>query len=172
MPIDFVPSLPIALSLAAAGLLPVAVLVLSHGPLKVTAPGKRFVRAAVLTIVAWVGLMFVPDQPAAVDVIAGGMLVFTALLAGFTLWTLVAWGFTLTMLLTLAKAGRPLTADEWMRGYTGGKPAAAFARDRLGVLLRLGLAEVRGSDVVMVPGRGRTFAVAAGLLRRVFGLPK
>ena len=68
-------------------------------------------------------------------------------------------------------AGRPLTADEWMHGYTRGKPAAAFARDRLGVLLRLGLAEVRGSDVVMVPGRGRRFALVAGSLRRVFGLP-
>lgn len=171
MTIDFIPTPAIALSLLAAGLLPVLVLTLSHGPWKVRAPGRRFVAAAGITVLSWVGLMFVPDGPDPADVVAGGLLLAGALLAGFTLWTLVAWGFTLTMLLTLARAGRPLTLPEWVAGYTGGKPLAAFARDRLGVLFMLGLAHARDGRVVMTPGRGRPVARVAGLLRLVFGLP-
>lgn len=169
MPIDFIPSLPVALSLAVCGLLPVLLLALSHGPAKVTAPGRRFVLAAALAWAAWFAAMVVAN-PSAVDALTGGLLLGTATLAGFTLWTLVAWGFTVTMLVALDRAGGPLTADEWALAYTRGKPLDALARDRLGVLLRLGLAELRGDEVVMTPGRGRSFAKLAAALRRLFGL--
>jgi hypothetical protein len=103
--------------------------------------------------------------------VTGVLLLATATLAGFTLWTLVAWGFTVSMLLALARAGRPLTADEWALAYTRGKPLEAFARDRLGVLFKLGLAEVQEGQVVMTPRRGRAFAKGAMVLRKLFGLP-
>jgi hypothetical protein len=151
-------------------LLPALVLVLSHGPLKVDAPGRRFVLAAGTTWAVWVAAM-IATAPGAVDLVTGGLLLATATLAGFTLWTLVAWGFTLSMLLALNRAGRPLTVDEWAAAYTRGQPLDAFARDRLGVLLKLGLARVRGDEVVMTPGRGRVMARMTLLLRRLFGLP-
>jgi hypothetical protein len=169
MAVDFIPTLPVALSLAACAILPVALLALSHGPLKVRAPGKRFVVAVAVVWAAWVAAM-IAVRPEWVELAAGGLLLATATLAGFTLWTLVAWGFTVSMLLALARAGRPITADEWALAYTRGKPLDAFARDRLGVLLKLGLAEVRDGQVVMTPRRGRTFAKGALALRRVFGL--
>lgn len=171
MNMSFVPCPAVAFSLLAVGLLPVYVLGLSHGPGKVRPPGRRFMIAAGLTGITWAGLMVVPAAPDPADVVAGGLLVLTALLAGFTLWTLVAWGFTLSLLLTLARADRPQTLDQWVVGYTGGRPLTAFSQDRLGVLFRLGLAEERGGRVVMTPGRGRRFARVVGLLRRVFGLP-
>jgi hypothetical protein len=170
MPIDFIPTLPVALSLAAVVLLPAFLLALSHGPLKVTAPGRRFVLSAALMWVAWLAAML-GTAPGAVELVTGGLLLATATLAAFTLWTLVAWGFTLSMLLALRRAGRPLTADEWARAYTRGKPPGAFARDRLCVLLKLGLAEVHGYVVVMTPGRGRVFARITVFLRGLFGLP-
>jgi hypothetical protein len=120
----------------------------------------------------WVGLMFVSTSPGLVDLISGGLLLATALLAGFTLWTLVAWGFTISILLALNRANSPLTLDEWVLRYTGGKPVEAFARDRLGVLFRLGLAEAQGDQIVMTPSRGRRMARVVGLLRQVFGLPQ
>jgi hypothetical protein len=162
--------LPVALSLIACVLLPVALLALSHGPLKVPAPGKRFVVATAVVWAAWVAAM-VAVRPDSVELVTGGLLLATATLAGFTLWTLVAWGFTVSMLLALSRADRPLTVDGWALAYTRGKPLAAFARDRLGVLLKLGLAEVRGGEVVMTPRRGRVFAKAATAFRNLFGLP-
>jgi hypothetical protein len=169
MTIDFIPTPPVAVSLAACVLLPAALLTLSHGPLKVTAPGKRFVVAAAAAWAAWLAAT-VATHPDWVELVTGALLLATATLAGFTLWTLVAWGFTVSMLLALARAGRPLTPGEWALAHTRGKPLAAFAQDRLGVLLRLGLAEVREGQVVMTPRRGRAFAKAAGALRKLFGL--
>jgi hypothetical protein len=151
-------------------LLPAALLALSHGPLRVRAPGKRFVLAAALTWLAWLAAM-VAVRPDWVELATGGLLLATATLAGFTLWTLVAWGFTVSILLALARADRPLAVDEWALAYTRGKPLAAFAQDRLGVLLKLGLAEVRDGEVAMTPRRGRAFAKAATVLRKLFGLP-
>jgi len=169
MPIDFIPTLPVALSLAAVALMLAILLALSHGPIKVAAPGRRFILAAALAWLVWLAAM-ITSAPDAVELVTGGLLLATATLAGFTLWTLVAWGFTLSMLLALHRAGRPLSADEWTLAYTRGKPLDAFARDRLGVLLKLGLAQVRGDEVVMTPGRGRTFARVTVFLRKLFGL--
>lgn len=171
MPIDFIPSPPVALALLAVGLMPVYLIALSHGPWTVAAPGRRFLVAAGTAWLTWVMLVIASRAADVVGVVAGGLLLATATLAGFTLWTLVAWGFTLTMLLMLARAGRPLTEAEWILAYTRGKPLSVFARDRLGVLFKLGLAESRGDRVVMTPRRGRLFARATGLLRGLFGLP-
>lgn len=170
MPIDFMPSVPVALSLGAVVLLPVLLLLLSHGPLRVSAPGRRFVLAAMLMWVAWLAAMIVVVTDA-VDLITGGLLLATASLASFTLWTLVAWGFTVSMLLALNQAGRPLTVEQWVLAYTRGQTLDAFARDRLGVLLKLGLAELHGNEVVMTSGRGRPFARLTTMLRKLFGLP-
>jgi hypothetical protein len=169
--VDFTPPPAVALALLACCLLPVFLLSLSHGALRVAAPGRRFVLAAALAWVAWAGTVTVV-HPDAVELLTGALLLAAATLAGFTLWTLVAWGFTLSMLLALRRAGRPLTVGEWALAYTRGKPLDAFARDRLGVLLKLGLAELRGGEVVMTPVRGRLFAKAAGVLRQLFGLPR
>lgn len=169
MNVDLIPSAAVALSLVACGLLPVFLLSLSHGVLKVAAPGRRFVLAATLTWGAWLATLPV-TVPDAVELVTSVLLLATATLAGFTLWTLVAWGFTVSMLLALNRASEPLTIDEWAMEYTRGKPIAAFARDRLGVLFKLGLAETRGCDVVMTPGRGRMFAKCAGVLRILFGI--
>jgi hypothetical protein len=171
MPIDFVPSQAVVVSLAACALLPCVLLLVSHGPTRIGAPGRRFVVAAVLTWAAWVGAM-IAFTPGWVDVVAGLCLLMTATLAGFTLWTLIAWGFTLSMLLALSRDGRPLSDDEWAEEYTRGKSLAAFARDRLGVLFALGLAEVHGERVAMTSTRGLLFAKSAAASRALFGLPR
>ncbi len=169
MTVDIIPTAAVALSLVACGLLPVFLLSLSHGVLKVAAPGRRFVLAASLTWGAWFATL-PATAPNAVELVTSVLLLATATLAGFTLWTLVAWGFTVSMLLALNRSSEPLTVDEWALEYTRGKPLDAFARDRLGVLFKLGLAESRGGDVVMTPFRGKMFARCAGTLRNLFGL--
>jgi hypothetical protein len=169
MTIDFVPSATVAMSLVACVLLPVFLLSMSHGALKVNAPGRRFVLAASLTWLAWLATL-PATAPDSVELVTSVLLLATATLAGFTLWTLVAWGFTVSMLLALNRSQVPLTVEEWAMEYTRGKPIDAFARDRLGVLFKLGLAETRGDEVVMTPVRGRLFAKGAGALRNLFGL--
>ncbi len=169
MAIDLVPSIPVALALALSGAAPILLLVLSHGPWRIAGPGRRFVLAALLVWSAWLAATVVA-APGWVDALTGGLLLATVTLAGFTLWTLIAWGFTLSMLLALHRRGRTLSVEEWMLAHTRGKPLAAFARDRLGVLVAMGLTEVRGDRLVMTDHRGRVVAKFAALLRGLFGL--
>jgi hypothetical protein len=171
MSIDFIPTVPIALALAACVLAPIVLFALSHGPLKLSAPGRRFAIAASLTWLAWIASMLALE-PGWVDLLAGALLLATATVIGFTLWTLIVWGFTLSMLLALARAARPLSLEEWALECARGKPLEAFARDRLGVLFALHLAETRGEEVVITQRRGRAFAKAAVVLRTLFGLPR
>jgi hypothetical protein len=169
MPIEFVTSMPVALSLFACAMSPIVLLALSHAPLKVSGPGQRFVAATAVTWTAWFGAI-VAIAPGWVDLLTGAMLLAAATVAGFTLWTLVAWGFTLSMLLSLNRAGRPLSLEEWSQAYANGRPLGTFARDRLGVLFGLGLAELRGDEVIMTPVRGRVVARVTSVLRNLFGL--
>jgi hypothetical protein len=169
MPIDVVPTQPVSFSLAACAALPLVLIALSHGALRIAAPGRRFLSAAGVTWLAWLAAMAV-SQAGWVDMVSGFLLLASATLAGFTLWTLIAWGFTLSMLLALYRGGRTLSVEEWMLAHTRGKPIAAFARDRLGVLVRMSLADIRGGRVVMTDRRGRVVARIAAGLRGLFGL--
>jgi hypothetical protein len=102
--------------------------------------------------------------------VTGTLLLGSATLAGFTLWTLIAWGFTLSLLLALERAGHPLTIEQWTRAYTSGRPLESLAHDRLGLLFRLGLAEMRDEGLLVLARRGRWVAHLAFKCRRVFGL--
>jgi len=108
--------------------------------------------------------------PAWLELLSGALLLATATLAGFTLWTLIAWGFTLSLLQALDRGVRSLTVEEWALVYTRGRPFDVFARDRLGVLFMLGLAEPRGGNIVMTANRGWFLARLTGWFRRLFGL--
>jgi hypothetical protein len=169
MPIELVPSVPVALSIAVCSVSPVVLFALSHGPWRIAAPGRRFVIAIILTWTAWLAAMTAVG-PGWVDFVTGGLLLATATLAGFTLWTLIAWGFTLSMLLVLERAGGPITIEEWIRSYTRGRPLDALARDRVGLLLRLGLVSMRDKGLLVSAPRGDLFARVALGCRRVFGL--
>jgi len=169
MPIDAIPSVPVAISLAACFALPLVVVGLSHGPWRILAPGRRFAIAALLIWIAWMAAL-APIGPGWVDLVTGALLLATATLAGFTLWTLIAWGFTLSMLLALERARRPLATEEWIRAYTRGWPLEALARDRLGLLVRLGVAEIEANQQLVLVRRGRWLARVALSCRRVFGL--
>jgi hypothetical protein len=169
MAIEFVPSVPVAISLAACCALPIVLVVLSHGPLRIAPPLSRFLVAASLSWACWL-ITLAAVGPGWVDWVTGTLLVATATLAGFTLWTLIAWGFTLSMLLALERATHPLTIEAWTRAYTRGRPLDALARDRLGLLFRLGLAEMRGEKLLVLAQRGRWVARLTFGFRRVFGL--
>ncbi len=171
MTIDFIPSATIAVSLLLCAGLPVLVVLLSHGPWKVSHPGRRFLVATLAIGVGWALAMCVMS-PRWVELLTGGLLLATATLVAFTCWTLIAWGFTLSMLLALARAECPLQEQYWVQRYTGGRPLEALTRDRLGLLVKLGLARVDDGELILNLPRGRWLAQITMLLRQLFGLPK
>lgn len=160
---------PVGIALVAGALLPVLLVVLGHGPWKVAAPGRRFlVAAALLGSMAGVGVLLVPCSGC--DLVAALLILAGATLVVFVFWTLVAWGFTLTMLRALAAADHALTEEEWIAAVTGGRNLTAFCTDRLSVLERFGCAARVGERVVLTRVTGRRTARLAIACRRLFGL--
>jgi hypothetical protein len=167
----FTPSLPIVVSLGAAFVLPAILVALSHGPWKVSAPGRRFVLAAVAALSGWGLSLFAVSPLALADLVAGALILLAALLAGFTVWTLIAWGFTASLLMSLAREDRPVSLDEWVAAYTGDRTIETFARDRVQLLFRFDLATAEADRIVMTPGAGLRMARFARFLRVLVGLP-
>lgn len=164
------PPLAILAALVAALVLPLVLLGLSHGPWRVAPLGRRFHVAALLVLAGWGTTMLLHWATlSAVDLFAAFCLLAGALLAEFTLWTLVCWGFSITLLLELVRADRPLDRDAWIAAYTGGGTIEQFTHDRLGVLLHHGMARVDDGLLSPTP-RGLVTARLDGLLRLWFGL--
>jgi hypothetical protein len=169
--INFVPTWPVAISLLLISFLPLLLVILSHGPWKVIQPGKRFFVAVLTTWVIWAVAITLGSAPV-IDVVTGALLLAAATLAMFTFWTLIAWGFTISMLLALSRTSQPISLEEWIMAYTNGKPLAAFSKDRISLLVKLGLAKHEGNELVITSYWGRRVACLTNLFRVLFGVLK
>jgi hypothetical protein len=163
-----------AAALAGASATPLALLVLSVLPRRPPLPGARLRLAALAGAILWLaatGLAALAGTPASgADLVAGAAMQLAAAIVCFILWSLVVWGFTINMLLTLAAAKRPVSLDEWAVLYAGGRGLAEIGENRAGVLLGAGLA-VRGKDGAYALTRaGRVAAPAFRALRGLFGV--
>jgi hypothetical protein len=113
----------------------------------------RLFRAGCLTIVAlfaaaWLAL---PGPQDVGDVVGGAFLLMTAILLFHVFWSLLAWGFTVTLLTALAAAAQPLTLEQWASAYMQGGDLSGFAHNRLSLLIGSGTAVSRNGQVVVTP---------------------
>ena len=166
------PPPPIGDALVASVSLPFFVLVLARGAWRIEAPMKRFIAAAAgAVLVMAIGLYFAGSADG-VELAAAIILLLGSLLAGFTFWTLIAWGFTLSMLRVLEEGHGFDSVEAWCGAYTGGRDIRAFASDRCGLLLRLGLVRYDGQDGLIATPTGRFAARFVMGVRYFFGLPR
>ncbi|MBA4033165.1 MAG: hypothetical protein C0480_00975 [Bradyrhizobium sp.] len=124
--------------------------------LSIRSAGSRF-RIGCVTIVALFGLACIalPGERQFDDVVGGVLLLATAILLVYVFWSLLAWGFTLTLLTALAQAGRPLTEEQWAATYMQGGDLGTFAHNRLKLLLGSGM---------IVAANGKVSTTAKGLI--------
>jgi hypothetical protein len=98
--------------------------------------GRRFrIGCVTATGIFTVACIALPGERNFDDVLGGILLLATAMLLIYLIWSLLAWGFTLTLLTALAKAGTPLTEEEWAAAYMQGGDLGTFAHNRLKLLL-------------------------------------
>jgi hypothetical protein len=103
------------------------------------------------------------------DVLAGLLLLATAMLLSHLVWGLLAWGFTLTLLTALVHSGRPLTSEQWAAAYMQGGDIGTFAHNRLRLLT--GSRLVRTTNGTVAPtARGLAVAFLVKLVRLSTGL--
>ncbi len=136
-------------------------------------PGRRFVLATATAWGIWLlGAAWLASSGPLPwqDLLASVFVLFGTSIAGFILWSLLAWGFTASLLLSLARAGEPVTLERLVADYTGGGTLRSFLENRLGVLLRLNLVRRDGDLIVVLGPPARAFAGLASGLRRWFGV--
>lgn len=131
-------------------------------------PGTRFILVAAITAGVYAGTCFFVQEPAS-SVVSGALLLSTAVVLWYVLWGLLAFGFTITLLTSIAESNGPFSEDEWVKAYTRGDDLAAFANNRLQLLLNASLLRKYG-DLMVLTRRGVFVAWIVRLIRRVQGL--
>jgi hypothetical protein len=152
---------PIGAALLACFSFPIVLLLLSQKPFIGVSPGRRFAIAWGLVIIGWtcacaamtdIGV----DGLKLADFVAGLMLFGAGVLCSFMLWSVLCWGFTLNMLVALARAKCVGSLAEWQTCYAGEMGLRQLAVDRAEVLLRAGLVRLDGSGNLHPTSLGRS----------------
>ncbi|WP_249129554.1 hypothetical protein [Bradyrhizobium japonicum] len=132
--------------------------------------GRRFRLGCVSVVVLFViACIAIPGQRNLDDVLGGLFLLATAIMLCYVLFSLLAWGFTLTLLTSLVQAGRPLTSEQWAAAYMQGGDIGTFAHNRLKLLTGSGL--VMTTDDKLAPtAKGLAVTYLVKLVRLSTGL--
>lgn len=164
----------IAAAIVAALFIPACLIALGFGPAAGRPPGRRFKLSVVAGLVGFVALARAmpggePSHP--LDWLAAFCILIAMTLATFVVWSLIVWGFTLNMLLTLERSPHPLNLEGWADRYSGGRSIHQICLDRLGILIMFKLVQRDGDDVRLVATTGRLAAAASSAVRTMFGIP-
>jgi hypothetical protein len=116
-----------------------------------------------------VACLTLPGQRHFDDVLGGILLLATAIMLSHVLWSLLAWGFTLTLLTALTKAGKPLTTEQWAAAYMQGGDLSTLAHNRMRLLLGSGMVVATDGKIAMT-SRGTAIVHLVKLVRFATGL--
>ena len=101
---------------------------------------------------------------------AGAAVLLSATVLGFVFWSLIVWGFTLNMLLSIAAADGPITFKEWIQHYLGDDNVGRLTSDRMEILLAANLVHEELGQTYHINPRGIFTAKLYRLVRALFGL--
>ena len=153
-----VPSQIIAASFVAAVSVPFFLVVVSRGPFRVSNFHNRFRFAGGLAIGLWLAVVLSGaeiwrlDAKAIGDMLAGALIIFSAILTTLIIWLLVATGVSVNLLVSLSTKPGPVEINSWLADYGDGFGAEDLFRDRLNLLCSTGAATVDQSVVSLAKG--------------------
>jgi hypothetical protein len=168
----WLPSSPIMSAIVASLSLPLFLFLVAHCPWRPKSPMRHFLSAAGLACSLMVALLlanWVPEWP---DLLAALVLLAASLLAGYTLWSLILWGFALAMLNVLEQRHRVDSIEGWCTAYAGDGGIDAFTLNRCSLLLAAGFARLPSSRELAITPRGLLVARLVNAIRWIFGLDR
>jgi hypothetical protein len=134
----------------------------------------QFLLSVVLVLLLWiVAIVAIPaTRPSgAPDILVGLFAVLGAALFWLEVWGLMSRGYTLSILIALLEAGRPLQPAEIAMHYRGGDGLAWILQHRLGGLVGSG-SIMRDGDTLTLTPRGMAIAQLYRLCIALLGLRK
>ncbi len=158
MALMIVPSQIIAASFLAGSTVPLFLVMVSRGPFRIDDFRNRFRSASGLAVGLWLAIVLLGnevwqlDGKAIGDMLAGLLIVFSAILTTLIVWLLVATGVSVNLLVSLAAKREPVDIDSWLASYGNGFGVDDLFRDRLNLLCSTGAAVIDRSAVSLAKG--------------------
>lgn len=158
MALLIVPSQIVTASLVASVSVPSFLFALSRGPFVVGDLRQRLRLSSVFAIAFWMSMVLFGDElwrfdsKVAGDVLAGALIILSAILTTLIVLLLVAAGVSTTLLVSLSRNWGPVEIESWLADYGQGFGVKDLFRDRLNLLLGTRAAVLRESTIVLVPG--------------------
>lgn len=129
--------------------LPILLWALAKFPFRVVQPGLRFKLASLLILSMWcIAKVIFSDSINFGYWVAGLLFILAFLIFAFMLWSVLCWGYTLCMLLSLSEHNAPVDSRQWQKLHAGPHGMRQLALDRIQVLVKLGLASFDGSRMI------------------------
>jgi hypothetical protein len=171
---SFLPPPALSAAMVSSAAVPALLWLLGSGPRVFRAPGPRFraaVLSALLLLLLWLLLIALTSGTVdLIDTLAAVAIVGEASILSFIAWSLLAWGFTLNMLLVLAAETRAMSLTDWVAGFTRGADIGRLTTDRISVLLGAGFVEAAGAQGYVLTPRGGIATKLVQLVRSTFGI--
>ncbi len=168
------PPFAIIASIGCGLLIPVLLALFGVWKTPLRAPGPRF-KAAVAS--GWLVLVCALVAGAAMgvpmdvyDLLAATAVISAACALAFIAWSLIAWGFTLNMLLIIDQQQVPIDAETWSERYVGEGGIRRLTMDRFQVLCDAGFATQTADGTCVLTARGRHHGRYLRLLKQLFGI--
>lgn len=170
--IDFSISTPHVAAFALAALFPLLLFLTTRPRRLKERNGLQFLLASIVLAALWGAMLVVAPatRPDGVpSALMQGMTLAGALIVYLEIWALLSRGYTLGILLTLLRAGRPLTAEQIAQDYRFGKGLAWIMDHRLAGLASARLIVDSGGTVTLT-SLGRVVAIMYRLSILVLGI--
>lgn len=142
---------------------------------KKISPGLRFKLSVIILLIIWSFLsLFLYSKTPEFSIwqsAAGFLFILAVLLFAFMIWSVMCWGFTISMLLWLSKIGKAITLSEWIALYTNEDGIRGMTCNRAQILswYRLG---ILNHDEVTLTARGHFLARLAQQICYYLGVKK
>jgi hypothetical protein len=151
--LDFAAAGAVVNALIAAALFPAVLAVLARLPGLRDRNALQFLASSVIIFGGWVIASQVAGMPAstAADLATSLMILASALLIYLEAWALLSRGYTLGLLLTLFRGGRPMTDAQLAASYRQGQGVGWIMRHRLGGLMSTRVVRRQGNLIVLTP---------------------
>jgi len=150
--------------------LPILLWFLAKPPFRIVQPGLRFKLCCLLILSMWGAAKIV--YSADIDGwhwTAGLLFILACLIFAFMVWSVLCWGYTLCMLLSLNEYNALADRDQWLKLHAGSHGTRRLTLDRVQVLVKFRLATFDGSQLV-ISRVGLFLAIFARFFMNIFGV--
>jgi hypothetical protein len=133
----------------------------------------QFLVSVMVGVAVWTSiLLFVAlARPnSGTEIAIGAMILGAGILFFLEIWALLSRGYTLSLLIAVYQAGRPLSAKELAHAYRRGEGLEWILRHRLAGLQSAGLVRQVGDHIILTPQFGRAVALTCRAAVAFLGL--